>query len=186
MKFIHSQSKRVRQDRAFTLIENLFAIVFFFILMGYSLRTSMAFYEQRKLRTAAIELSGYLQIARNVAASENGPCVIGLTNSTTGVFGPPNASDTTNACVAGRMQPSLNLRQISGSRNVRADVIPNSGTFPLTFTPEGTIRDGATVLISSTDVPIGGWCVNVLPPLATVRIGWRPSGSNTCNYAIEQ
>jgi hypothetical protein len=80
----------------------------------------------------------------------------------------------------------LNLSELVASRRLKADVLDKSGTFPITFSPDGTINAGVTVLLSSTDVSDGVWCVNVEAPLATIRMGWRQAGQQQCNYAIEQ
>jgi Tfp pilus assembly protein FimT len=171
------------KENAFTIVELVMVSAVLLTLSSLALRSMFFFSEQRKLRTAAVELSGYLQVARNVANAQNAPCIIALTNNDGGIFSPdPSAG---NACKDGTIQPAVRLRSHSGSRNLRATALSGGGGFPLTFTPEGTVRQGTTVLISSSDVPEGAWCVDVQAPLATVRLGWQSTGG-TCNYAIEQ
>jgi len=172
------------QEDAFTLIEVLIVAAVLSILSLVALRSMLVFSEQRKLRTAAVELSGYLQVARNVANAGNAPCTIALTSSIGGTFA-PDSSVTNNACKPGNIPPAVRLGGFAGSRDLQATTLPGGGSFPLTFTPEGTVQQGATVVISSANVPNGAWCVDVLAPLATIRLGWQQSGG-TCNYAIEQ
>ena len=173
------------QALAFTMIELILFVTVFVLVSSIGFRSMFALLQQRKLRTAAVELSGYLQVARNVALTENSLCTIAMTNQTEGVFG-PDTSVSGNSCKDGTIQSSVNLRNFSGSRNLRVEPLPNAGTYPITFTPEGTLVEGATVLIRSTDVVEGSWCVDVQAPLATVRIGWLPANSNRCDYSIEQ
>lgn len=169
---------------AFTLIEMVLVSAILLTLSTVALRSMFTFNEQRKLRTAAVELSGYLQVARSVANAANAPCTIDLTAANGGVFEPD--SSATNACAPSKVNlpPAVRLGALSGSRDLKATLL-TGGTFPLTFTPEGTVQQGATVLLSSDNVPNGAWCVNVQAPLATVRLGWQQDGG-TCNYAIEQ
>lgn len=172
----------MKTEKAFTLLELLITAVILSIVTAVGFRSMAVFTEQRRLRTAAIELSGYLQVARSVAGASNAPCSIALSKTTGGVFTPDSTPGKTNSC-KGTIPEELNIGGVSGSSDLEATVI--GGSFPITFTPQGTIRKGATVLVSSAKVPIGGWCVNVMDPLATVRLGWQPT-AGSCNYAIEQ
>jgi Tfp pilus assembly protein FimT len=185
MRHSYSRKNRHLQVPAFTVVEIVFVSLLMLILASVGFRSMFAFSEQRKVRTAAVELASYLRVARSVALSENKTCGIALTNTNGGVFG----TDTTlsdNACVGGKIPSSINLRSISGSRNLQANVLSGSNSFPLKFTPEGTLTNDATVVISSSDAVEGSWCVDVQAPLATVRMGWRAAGSNDCNYTTEQ
>jgi Tfp pilus assembly protein FimT len=173
------------QRNAFTVFEMMIysSLVITFAIIGF--RSMLEFTDERKLRAAAIELSSYLEIARNVAFASNTQCVISFRNSEGGVF-IPDPSQTNNSCNRTSIIPVYNLSNLSGSRNLTVEVMPGSGAFPLTFNPEGTTRAGATVLVSSSDVEAGSWCVDVQAPLGTVRRGWRARGANECNYALEQ
>jgi Tfp pilus assembly protein FimT len=174
-----------RLNRGFTIVEGLVYAALLMSLSALGIHSMRAFLEERKLHVAAIELSAYLEIARSVALTDETPCVIAITNSNGGVVG-VDSSVSNNSCRAGKITPSLNLRDVSGSTNLRVSLLPGSGTFPLTFHPEGTTRDGATAVLSSPDVTSGAWCVDVQAPLARVRTGWRANGSNTCHYGLEQ
>jgi Tfp pilus assembly protein FimT len=174
-----------RQSKAFTIFEVMVysSLVITFAIIGF--RSMLGFTDDRTLRAAAIELSSYLEIARNVALASNTQCVIAIRNSEGGVF-IPDASQANNSCNSRSIIPVYNLANLSGTRNLTVQVMAGSGTFPITFNPEGTTRAGATVLVSSSDVEAGGWCVDVQAPLGTVRRGWRARGANECNYALEQ
>jgi Tfp pilus assembly protein FimT len=146
-----------------------------------------SFSEERKLRAASIELSGYLENARTMAQASNSPCVITITSETGGIFSPSSAlSAPNNSCrEPGSIISNLDLSQFSGANHLSVQVKPGSGTLPYTFTPEGTARTGITFLVTSAVMRSGSWCVDVQWPLATVRRGWLPAGSSTCNYGIE-
>lgn len=160
------------------------SIVLSLSAIGYNTMTT--FSEERKMRAAGIELVGYLENARTMAQASNTPCIITITNETGGVFA-PHSSDDPNSCRdPGSIVTTLKLSEVSGSNNLTVQVDPGSGPIPYTFSPEGTTRTGITFLISSSTKNAGTWCVDVQPPLATVRRGWRQQGSNACNYAIEQ
>jgi Tfp pilus assembly protein FimT len=173
------------RHKAFTVLEMMIYTSILMSLTVIGFKSMWVFTEHRKLRAAAIELSGYLEIARNVAFASNTPCMIAISKADGGVF-IPDASQPSNSCNEKSIVPSFNLRNLSGSRNLTVQVLPGAGSYPVVFNPEGTTQDGVTVLITSTDVEAGGWCVDVQSPLATVRRGWRAKGTNECNYAIEQ
>jgi Tfp pilus assembly protein FimT len=172
---------------AFSIADILIYTSIMILTASIAVNTSFPLIEQRRLRSAAIELSSYLHAARSVALATNIPCIINLADNDGGVF-EPDASSQDNSCHSDQrnIAPDVNLGEYVGSRNLRADVAGNSGHFPVTFTPDGTTNADVTVLLGSTTVSAGVWCVNLQAPLATVRIGWRPQGESNCNYAIEQ
>ena len=171
--------------KAFTVVELMIYTALAASLGSIGFKSMLNFMEERKLRSAAIELSSYLEIARNVASGANSSCVIKINAAASGTFG-PDTSNSSNACRAGTINPSLELRTLTGSRNLQVKVITEDDNTSLTFNPEGTTLRGATVLITSSDVESGGWCVDVQSPLATIRRGWIAKGANICNYAVEQ
>lgn len=194
-----------KRDKAFTLVETMVYTAIITSLTLVTFKTMNTFSVDRKLRAAAIELSSYLEVARSVAFAANEPCVIRIANSAAGIFAPDSTpSKVSNACTKARsIPPSLNLSQITGLPTLKVKVVSGSGTFPLTFSPEGTIRNGATVLITTNELDksdqvvaasnvdsnskgVTAWCVEVQAPLATVRRGWRANEDAECNFAIEQ
>jgi Tfp pilus assembly protein FimT len=173
------------QSKAFTVLEAMIysSLVITFAIVGF--RSMRGFTDERKLRAAAVELSSYLEIARNVAFASNTQCTISIRNTEGGVF-VPDASQPNNSCNGTSIIPVYNLSTRSGIRNLTVEVMAGSGAYPLIFNPEGTTRAGATVVVSSSDVDAGSWCVDVQAPLGTVRRGWRARGADECNYALEQ
>jgi prepilin-type N-terminal cleavage/methylation domain-containing protein len=176
----------ISTDSAFTMVELLVVSAIMLSLSAVGFNSMQSFSEERKLRNAGIELVGYLENARTMAQATNSPCVITLTNQSEGIFD-PDSSAAVNSCKdEGSIISKLNLSRFSGSDNLNVQVQSGSGTLPYTFTPEGTTRNGITFLLTSSSLKSGGWCVNIEPPLATVRLGWRQNGSNACDYGIEQ
>lgn len=173
-------------EPAFTVVELLVfsSIILSLSAIGYN--TMMTFSEERKLRAAGIELVGYLENARTMAQASNTPCTITITNENGGVFNPDPSASPNSCRERDSIIGSLNLSQVSGSNHLIVEVDSGTGTVPFTFTPEGTAPTGITFLIRSSTMTVGSWCVDIQPPLATVRRGWRQQGSSTCNYAIEQ
>lgn len=174
------------RERAFTVVELLVfsSVVLSLAAIGYN--SMMTFSEERKLRAAGIELVGYLENARTMAQSSNMPCVITITNEKGGIFSPQKTSGINSCSEPGSIVTTLNLSEFTGNEHLRVQVAPGSGSVPYTFTPEGTTQTAITFLISSTTMNQGSWCVDIQPPIATVRRGWQQQGSSTCNYAIEQ
>lgn len=170
--------------KAFTVVELMIYTALAASLGSIGFKSMLNFMEERKLRSAAIELSSYLEIARNAASAANSSCIINIDEAESGNFEPDTTSS--NACRTGTIVPSLELRTLTGSRNLQVKVIIEDDNTSLTFNPEGTTLTEATFLISSSDVESGGWCVDVQSPLATIRRGWIAKGENICNYAVEQ
>lgn len=84
---------------AFTMSELMVTVAVLIIFAAIGLRSFAGFYEQQKLRTAALALAALLRNSRALAMKNNAPCQIIRTDSATATFG----ADTTltgNACVA--------------------------------------------------------------------------------------
>ena len=179
---------RVNQaNKAFSLAEILIYAFVLTTTSAIAFRLVSSFIELWKLRSAAIELSGYLKAARSAAMATNTPCSIDLSQQDSGIFVSP-VNPQTNPCqsLSVTLFPSINLGEFVSSPDLKAEVLSGSGSFPLSFTPDGTTNSGVTILLSSKRVSDGVWCVDVQAPLATVRMGWRAKDKTNCNYQIEQ
>jgi prepilin-type N-terminal cleavage/methylation domain-containing protein len=158
-----SRSYNHRSRTGFTMVELLVAVSIFGILASVSFNSVVGFYEQRRLRSAAIEVIGMIQEKRALVMAQR------LT-----------ASD---ACIElDPMQPTspLNQGMVSGVKNL---TVEESGSSPdaLCFTPDGLTLDQRTLELSSPAVASqGNWCIIITPLLAQPHLGWKANGQESC------
>ena len=142
----------------FTLIELLVAVSILGILASISFRSILGFYEQRRLRNAALEAMDMIGERRALVMARG-----------------------TADCI--RLNPDdINQRLVSEVRNL--DVNPKTqGNTQVCFTNEGFVRDQMTLLLSSPAAAShGDWCVVVTPLLAQTHLGLRPKGQPKCSF----
>ena len=154
-----------RTKTGFTLVELLVAVSILGILASVSFRSMFGFYEQRRLRGAAIEVIGMIQEKRAQVMAQR------LT-----------AND---ACIElDQTQPTspINQGMVSGVNDL---TVEESGSSPaaLCFTPDGLILAQRTLVLSSPAVASqGDWCIIITPLLAQPHLGWRPNGQESCRF----
>jgi hypothetical protein len=123
------------------------------------------FYEQRHLRSAAIEVIGMIQEKRAQVMAQR------LTGN--------------DACIElDQTQPNspINQGMVSGVNDL---TVEESGSSPaaLCFTPDGLILTQRTLILSSPAVASQGeWCIIVTPLLAQPHLGWKPNGQESCRF----
>jgi prepilin-type N-terminal cleavage/methylation domain-containing protein len=158
-----SRSYNHRSRTGFTMVELLVAVSIFGILASVSFNSVVGFYEQRRLRSAAIEVIGMIQEKRALVMAQR------LTAN--------------NACIElDPTQPTspLNQGMVSGVKNL---TVEESGSSPaaLCFTPDGLILDKRTLELSSPAVASqGNWCIIITPLLAQPHLGWKANGQESC------
>ena len=154
-----------RTKTGFTLVELLVAVSILGILASVSFRSMFGFYEQRRLRSAAIEVIGMIQEKRALVMAKR------LTAN--------------NACIElDPMQPTspINQGMVSGVKDL---TVEESGSSPaaLCFTPDGLILAQRTLVLSSPAVASqGDWCIIITPLLAQPHLGWKPNGQESCRF----
>jgi prepilin-type N-terminal cleavage/methylation domain-containing protein len=154
-----------RTKTGFTLVELLVAVSILGILASVSFRSVFGFYEQRRLRSAAIEVIGMIQEKRAQVMAQR------LTGN--------------DACIElDQTQPNspINQGMVSGVNDL---TVEESGSSPaaLCFTPDGLILTQRTLILSSPAVASQGeWCIIVTPLLAQPNLGWRPNGQASCRF----
>jgi prepilin-type N-terminal cleavage/methylation domain-containing protein len=171
-------SSRVSNDRpkkGFTIVELLISVSIIGIITAVGVNSMVGFYEQRRLRNAALEAMDMIREKRAKVMAER-----------------PTG---TAACIT--LNPN-NINQRLVSRVTGLDVITEAGGNPadLCFTPEGLPsslpanllvphRTRLTFILRSPAVSSqGDWCVVVTPLLAQTHLGWRQNGPNTnCSFA---
>jgi prepilin-type N-terminal cleavage/methylation domain-containing protein len=150
-----------RVKSGFTLVELLVAVSVLGILTSVSsmsFQSIHGFYEQRRLRNAALEAMDMIRERRALVMARG-------------------AAD----CI--RLNPDdINRRLVSEVRNL--DVNPKTqGNAQVCFTNEGFVRDQMTLLLSSPAAAShGDWCVVVTPLLAQTHLGLRPKGQPKCSF----
>jgi hypothetical protein len=123
------------------------------------------FYEQRHLRSAAIEVIGMIQEKRAQVMAQR------LTGN--------------DACIElDQTQPNspINQGMVSGVNDL---TVEESGSSPaaLCFTPDGLILTQRTLILSSPAVASqGDWCIIITPLLAQPHLGWKPNGQESCRF----
>ena len=163
MNFSCSYNHRSRTG--FTLVELLIGVSILGIVASVSFRSMFGFYEQRRLRSAAIEVIGMIQEKRALVMAQR------LTAN--------------NACIElDPMQPTspINQGMVSGVKDL---TVEESGSSPaaLCFTPEGLILAQRTLVLGSPAVASqGDWCIIITPLLAQPHLGWKPNGQESCRF----
>jgi len=148
-----------RSITGFTLVELLIGVSILGILVSVGFDSMFGFYEQRRLRSAALEAMDMIRERRALVMAD--PTI-------------------PNPCLS--LDPdSINQRLVSGVTGLDVKT-ETGGSTQLCFTPEGSVETQMTLLLSSPAVASQGkWCVVVTPLLAQTRLGWRPNGQN-CSF----
>jgi prepilin-type N-terminal cleavage/methylation domain-containing protein len=158
-----------RTASGFTLVELLIGVSILGILASVGFNSVFGFYEQRRLRSAALEAMDMIREGRAAVIATGVADCISL-----------NPND-------------INQRLVSGVTNL--DVNPKTnGNAGLCFSPEGLPEEPdntimsvpmTMILSSSTVSGQGDWCIVVSPLLAQTHLGWRPNGQSTCRFDSE-
>ena len=155
-----------RSRTGFTLIELLVSVSILGILASVSFRSIFGFYEQRRLRSAAIEVIGMIQEKRALVMAQR------LTGNA--------------ACIElDQTQPNspINQGMVSGVRDLTVETEAGGSPAALCFTPDGLILTQRTLILSSPAVASQGeWCIIVTPLLAQPNLGWRQNGQASCRF----
>jgi prepilin-type N-terminal cleavage/methylation domain-containing protein len=148
-----------RTKSGFTLIELLVSVSILGILTSVVLNSVFGFYQQRRLRNAALEAMDMIRERRALVMARG-----------------------TADCI--RLNPDdINQRLVSAVKNL--DVNPKTeGNTQVCFTNEGFVRDQMTILLSSPAAAShGDWCVVITPLLAQTHLGLRPNGQTNCRFS---
>jgi prepilin-type N-terminal cleavage/methylation domain-containing protein len=153
----------------FTLIELLVTVSIIGILASISFKSMLEFYEQRRLRSAAIEVIGMIQERRALVIAQqltgNDACI---------VLDPTNPASP------------INQGMVSGVKNLTVKNEAGGSPADLCFTPEGLILTQRTLVLSSPAVASqSDWCIVVTPLLAQAHLGWSPNGKVDCRFDSE-
>ena len=163
MIIISSRVSNDRTKKGFTIVELLISVSVMGILTAVGVHSMFGFYEQRRLRNAALEAMDMIREQRALVMAAR------LTG--------------TAACTT--LNPNnINQRLVSGVTGLEVTNADASGSTQICFTGDGLIRAQTTLVFSSLAAPSqGDWCVLVTPLLAQTHLGWRPNPQTNCSFA---
>ena len=152
-----------RTKKGFTIVELLISVSVMGILTAVGVNSMFGFYEQRRLRNAALEAMDMIREQRALVMAAR------LTG--------------TAACTT--LNPNnINQRLVSGVTGLEVTNADASGSTQICFTGDGLIRAQTTLVFSSLAAPSqGDWCVLVTPLMAQTHLGWRPNPQTNCSFA---
>jgi prepilin-type N-terminal cleavage/methylation domain-containing protein len=151
----------------FTVVELLVTVSIIGILGSLAFISMVGFTEQRRLRSAALEVIGMIQEKRAKVLAQP------LTEPACMSLDPADATSP--------IRPDKGMT--SGVTGLAVQTEAGGIPDPLCFTPEGLVLTPVTlVLRSPAVVDQGDWCVVVTPLLAQPHLDWRPSGQAGCRF----
>jgi prepilin-type N-terminal cleavage/methylation domain-containing protein len=159
MIIISSRVSNDRTKKGFTIVELMITVSIMGLLTAVSFNSVFGFYEQRRLRNAALEAMDIIRERRaSFMATGTLPCTT------------LNPND-------------INQRLVSGVTGLEVTNAAAGGSTQICFTDDGLVSDQTTLLLSSPAVASqGDWCVVVTPLLAQTHLGWRPNGQTNCSF----
>ena len=165
---ISNSAHASRSKTGFTVVELLVAVSILGILGFLAFRSMLGFTEQRRLRSAALEVIGMIQEKRALVMAQR-------------LTVPAACMSLDPADTSSPIRPDKGMT--SGVTGLEVITEAGGTPDPLCFTPEGLVLTPRTlVLRSPAVVDQGDWCVVVKPLLAQPHLDWRPSGQSGCRF----
>ena len=146
----------------FTVVELLVTVSIIGILGSLAFRSMVGFTEQRRLRSAGLEVIGMIQEKRALVMARplTEPACMSL-----------NPADATS--------PIRPDNMTSGVTGLAVQTEAGGTQVDLCFTPEGLVLESRMIVLRSPAVvDQGDWCVVVTPLLAQPHLAWRPNGQS--------
>ena len=166
----------------FTLVELLVTAAVLLVVSSVSFPNVVRFYEDQKLRQAAIELQSHLLRGRTLATRLQSNCILAISVGAGGAaVQVSGAAVTNNACAAANLQ-ALNLSAVTGVRGLCVTAAGSGCAAPadITFLPLGVLSGAPRTLFLSGSATGTQFCVDL--NLTLIRVGFRNGGSGACTY----
>jgi prepilin-type N-terminal cleavage/methylation domain-containing protein len=163
----------------FTLVELLVTAAVLVVVSSVSFPNVVRFYEDQKLRQAAIELQSHLQLGRTLAQRLQGLCTQEISS---GAGAAPVQVSGSGACAATNLQ-ALDLSTVTGVRGLSVTCSGSGCSTPvaINFLPLGVLAgDAQTVFLAGTATATQ-FCVDL--DLTLIRVGFRNGSSGACTYS---
>lgn len=173
---------RCRSPQGFTLVELLITAAVLMVVSSISFPNLVRFYEDQKLRQAAIEMQSHLLRGRTLAQRLQSNCTLAISN---GAGGATVQVSGGGACAATNLS-ALNLSAQVGVRGLcisNVDGGPASCSTPagITFLPLGVLMGNPQTLYLSGTGTGTQYCLNL--SLTLIRVGFRNTSSGACTYS---
>ena len=138
----------------------------------------LRFYEDQKLRQAAIELQSHLQRGRTLAQRLQNRCTLAISS---GAGGAAVQVTGTDACTAANLQ-TLNLSSLTGVRGLSVTCSGSGCSAPVAvnFLPLGVLAGLPQTLFLSGTATNTQFCVDL--NLTLIRLGFRHASGGACTY----
>ena len=176
-------SSRISSDRTkkgFTIVELLISVSVMGILTAVGVNSMFGFYEQRRLRNAALEAMDMIREQRALVMAAR---LTGTAACTT--LNPNNINQRLVSGVTG-LEVITEAGGNAGDLCVTPEGLPSSRPANL-LNPLEPYRTRLTLILRSPAVSSqGDWCVVVTPLLAQTHLGWRQrrqNGHTPCSFA---
>jgi len=173
------RGRRRRRASGFTLVELLVISSVLVVLSSISFPNVLRFYEDQKLRQAAIELQSHLQRGRTLAQRLQGRCSLAISSGTGGAAVQVSG---TESCAAANLE-TLNLSALAGVRGLCVTSTGSGCSAPadLAFLPLGVLSGAPRTLFLSGTATNSQFCVDL--NLTLIRVGFRNGSSGACTYS---
>ncbi len=175
--------RHVHRAAGFTLVELLVTAAVLVVVSSISFPNVVRFYEDQKLRQAAIELQSHLQRGRTLAQRFQNLCTLGISSGAAGAAVQVSGTTVTNnSCAAANLQ-ALDLSAVTGVSGLSVTCSGSGCSTPvaINFLPLGVLAgDAQTVFLAGTATATQ-FCVDL--NLTLIRVGFRNGSSGACTYS---